>query len=85
MQWSYLFAEGGGLCVAQLGQCDSERGATLGVVKARSNFRFCSGGDHVFDDGSDMTIDPFSVSFSGDLLPKKNRPPRRLRAIETEM
>ena len=27
-----------GLCVAQLGECDSERGATLGVVKARSNF-----------------------------------------------
>jgi hypothetical protein len=27
-----------GLCVAQLGECDSERGATLGVVEARSNF-----------------------------------------------
>jgi hypothetical protein len=26
-----------GLCVAQLGGCDSERGATLGVVKARAN------------------------------------------------
>jgi hypothetical protein len=27
-----------GLCVAQLRECDSERGATLGVVEARSNF-----------------------------------------------
>jgi hypothetical protein len=27
-----------GLCVAQLGKCDSERGATLGVVEARSSF-----------------------------------------------
>jgi hypothetical protein len=27
-----------GLCVAQLGECDSEGGTTLGVVKARSNF-----------------------------------------------
>jgi hypothetical protein len=27
-----------GLCVAQLGECDSERGATLGVAKARSYF-----------------------------------------------
>jgi hypothetical protein len=26
------------LCVSQLGECDSERGATLGVVKARYNF-----------------------------------------------
>jgi hypothetical protein len=26
-----------GLCVAQLGECDSERGATLGVVEARFN------------------------------------------------
>jgi hypothetical protein len=28
----------GGLCVAQLGECDSEGGITLGVVEARSNF-----------------------------------------------
>jgi hypothetical protein len=27
-----------GLCVAQLDKCDSERGVTLGVVKARSDF-----------------------------------------------
>jgi hypothetical protein len=27
-----------GLYVTQLGECDSERGAALGVVKARSNF-----------------------------------------------
>jgi hypothetical protein len=27
-----------GLCVTQLSECDSERGATLGVVEARSNF-----------------------------------------------
>jgi hypothetical protein len=26
----------------------------LGVVKARSNFGFCGGGDHVFDYGSDI-------------------------------
>jgi hypothetical protein len=30
--------KGVGVCVAQLAECDSERGATLGVVKARSNF-----------------------------------------------
>jgi hypothetical protein len=29
---------GVGGCVAQLGEYDSERGATLGVVKARSDF-----------------------------------------------
>jgi hypothetical protein len=29
---------GVGGCVAQLGECDSERGATLGVVESRSNF-----------------------------------------------
>jgi hypothetical protein len=27
-----------GLCVARLGECDSERGATLGIVEARSKF-----------------------------------------------
>jgi hypothetical protein len=54
MQWSYLFAEALGLCVAQLGECNSEWGATLGVVKARSNFGFCCGGDHVFDDDCDI-------------------------------
>jgi hypothetical protein len=27
-----------GLCVAQLNECDSELGATLGVVETRSNF-----------------------------------------------
>jgi hypothetical protein len=43
-----------GLCLVQLGECDSEWGAALGVVKARSNFRFCSGGNHVFDDGGDI-------------------------------
>jgi hypothetical protein len=42
------------LCLAQLGECDSEGGATLGVVKARSNFGFCSVGDFVFKDGSDI-------------------------------
>jgi hypothetical protein len=31
-----------------------------------------------------LRIDPLSVSCSGDLLPKKNRPPRRLRALETD-
>jgi hypothetical protein len=31
-----------------------------------------------------LKIDPLSVSCYGDLLPKKNRPPRRLRAFETE-
>jgi hypothetical protein len=40
--------------VAQLVYCNSERGATLGVVKSRSNFGLCCGGDHVFDDGSDV-------------------------------
>jgi hypothetical protein len=32
-----------------------------------------------------LRIDPFSVSCSWYLLPRKNRPPRRLRALETEM
>jgi hypothetical protein len=31
-----------------------------------------------------LIMDPFSVSCSGDLFPKKKRPPRRLRALETE-
>jgi hypothetical protein len=43
-----------GLCVAQLGEFDSERGATLGVVKARSNFWLCSRGHRVFDDVGDI-------------------------------
>jgi hypothetical protein len=42
------------VCVAELGECDSERGSTLGVVKARYNLGFCCGGDHVFDDGGDV-------------------------------
>jgi hypothetical protein len=31
-----------------------------------------------------LRMDPLSVSCSGDLLPQKNRPPRRLRALETK-
>jgi hypothetical protein len=31
-----------------------------------------------------LRIYPFSLSCSGVLLPKKNRPPSRLRALETE-
>jgi hypothetical protein len=31
-----------------------------------------------------LSMDPLSVSCLGDLLPRKNRPPRRLRALETE-
>jgi hypothetical protein len=31
-----------------------------------------------------LRMDPLSVSCSGDLFPKKNRLPRRLRALETE-
>jgi hypothetical protein len=31
-----------------------------------------------------LKMDPLSLSWSGGLLPKKNRPPRRLRAFETE-
>jgi hypothetical protein len=67
--WSFLFDGfiqdskcGGVICVerrrrldvAQFGECNSEWGATLGVVKARSNFWLSGGGDHVFDDGSDI-------------------------------
>jgi hypothetical protein len=43
-----------GRYVAQFSECDSEWGSTLGVVKTRSYFRFSCGGDHVFDDGSDI-------------------------------
>jgi hypothetical protein len=43
-----------GLYVAHFSECDPERGATLGVVKARSNFLFSCGGNHVFDDGRDI-------------------------------
>jgi hypothetical protein len=43
-----------GLYVAQFSECDSEWGTTLGVVKTRSYFWFCCGGDHDFDDGSDI-------------------------------
>jgi hypothetical protein len=42
------------LDVAQFCECNSEWGATLGVVKTRSNFRLSGGGDHIFDDGSDI-------------------------------
>jgi hypothetical protein len=31
-----------------------------------------------------LRMEPFSLSCSGCLLPRKNRPPRRLRAFETE-
>jgi hypothetical protein len=31
-----------------------------------------------------LRMDPLSVSCSGDLFPRKNRPPRRLHALETE-
>jgi hypothetical protein len=31
-----------------------------------------------------LRMDPLSVSCSGGLLPKKNRPQRRLRALETD-
>jgi hypothetical protein len=31
-----------------------------------------------------LMMDPLSVSCLGDLLPKKNRPPRRLRELETD-
>jgi hypothetical protein len=43
-----------GLDLAQFSECNSEWGATLGVVKTRSYFWFSRGGDHVFDDGSDI-------------------------------
>jgi hypothetical protein len=43
-----------GLCVAQFRECNSEWGATLGVVKARSNFGFGCGGYHILDNGSDI-------------------------------
>jgi hypothetical protein len=43
-----------GLCVAQLGECNSEWGTTLDVVKERSRFLFDCGGDHVFDNRSDI-------------------------------
>jgi hypothetical protein len=31
-----------------------------------------------------LRMEPFSLSCYGDLLPQKNRPPRRLGALETE-
>jgi hypothetical protein len=31
-----------------------------------------------------LRMDPLRASCSGDLLPKKNRPPRRLHALETD-
>jgi hypothetical protein len=70
--------------VAQFCECNSEWGATLGAVKTRSNFRLSGGGDHVFDDGSDIKDGSIKLIVPWGLLPKKNRPPRRLRALETE-
>jgi hypothetical protein len=32
-----------------------------------------------------LKMDPLRASCSGDLLPKKNIPPRRLHALETDM
>jgi hypothetical protein len=72
------------LDVAQLCECDSEWGATLGVVKACSNFRFSRGGDHVLDDGSAIKDGTIQLILFRGLLPQKNRPPRRLRAFENE-
>jgi hypothetical protein len=40
--------------VARFSDCDSEWGATLGVVKTSSYSCFRFGGDHVFDDESDI-------------------------------
>jgi hypothetical protein len=43
-----------GLAVTHLVECDWEWSATLGIVKARSNFWFDCGGNHILDDGSDI-------------------------------
>jgi hypothetical protein len=72
------------LYVAQFGECHSEGGTTLGVVKARSNLCFSCRGDHVFEDGSEIKDGDIQLILFGGLLHKKNRPPSRLRASETE-
>jgi hypothetical protein len=54
MMWSFLCGGASGAYVAQFSECESEWGATLGVVKTCSYFWFCCGGDHVFYDGSDI-------------------------------
>jgi hypothetical protein len=72
------------LCVAQLGECDSERGSTSGVVKARANFGFCCGSHHIFDDGSEVEDGSVKCLLLGGLVPLEKRPPRRIRALETE-
>jgi hypothetical protein len=57
--------------VAQLGECDPKRGATLGVVKACSNFGFCSGGDHIFDDCGDVEDGSIECFLLGGFVPKE--------------
>jgi hypothetical protein len=59
--------------VAQLGECDSERGTTLGIVKSRSHFGFCGRGDHVFDDGSDIEDGPVKCFLLGGLVSEEKQ------------
>jgi hypothetical protein len=58
--------------VAQFGECNSEWCAALGVVKARSNFGLSRGGDHIFDDGSDIKDGTIQlILFGGRVALKK--------------
>jgi hypothetical protein len=62
-----------GLCVVQLSQCNSEWGATLGVVKARSNLGFGCGGDHVFDDGRDIEDGAINLILVGGFVSQEKQ------------
>jgi hypothetical protein len=59
--------------VAQLGECDSERGSTLGVVKARSNFGFCCGSYHIFDDCGDVEDGSVKCFLFGGFVPQEKQ------------
>jgi hypothetical protein len=70
--------------VTQLGECDSKRGAALGIVKHAPTSDSAAEATTFLMTAATLRIDRLSVSCSGDLLPRKNRHPRRLRALETE-
>jgi hypothetical protein len=70
--------------VDQFGECNSDWGTTLGVVKARPYFLFIRRGDHILDDGSNIKDGAIPCILFGGFVAAEKRPPRRLRAFESE-
>jgi hypothetical protein len=70
--------------VAQFFERDRRWGATLGVAKHAPTSDSAAEATTFLMTEVTLRTDPFNVSCLGGLLPKKNKPPRRLRAFETE-